>query len=130
LITAELLTLRLKNLINKRLIGQDYEKAAEQFLATQGLKTLARNFNCKLGEIDLICQQNEYLVFVEVRYRKSSQYGGAGGSISQSKQNKVKKAAQYYLQQKNINLNHCAIRFDVVTIDGKIDNLNWIKNAF
>ena len=122
--------MHLKNLLNKRLIGQDYEQVAAKYLATQEVSTLARNFNCKLGEIDLICRDKETLVFVEVRFRKSSDYGGASGSISPAKQNKVKKAAQYYLQQHNINLNHCAIRFDVVTIDGKIDNINWIKNAF
>ncbi|MCU4676667.1 YraN family protein [Catenovulum sp. 2E275] len=127
---AESPTLHLKTLLNKRLLGQDYEKAAARYLTKQGLTTLEYNFNCKLGEIDLICRENDTLVFVEVRFRKNSQYGGASASISVQKQNKVKKAAQFYLQQHNINLNHCAIRFDVVTIEGQISNLNWIKNAF
>lgn len=122
--------MRLKNLLNKRVIGQGYEKAAETFLETKGVITIERNFNCKLGEIDLICQADETLVFVEVRYRSDKSHGGAASSISPAKQHKVKKAALFYLQQQNINVNHCAIRFDVVTIDGKITNLNWIKNAF
>ncbi|WAJ70095.1 YraN family protein [Catenovulum adriaticum] len=122
--------MHLKNLLNKRIIGQGYEKAAETFLAKKGVTTIERNFNCKLGEIDLICQAGETLVFVEVRYRNNKSHGGAASSISPAKQRKVKKAALFYLQQQNINVNHCAIRFDVVTIDGEITNLNWIKNAF
>ncbi|MER2491564.1 YraN family protein [Catenovulum sediminis] len=116
--------------MNKRNIGQNFEQAAQEYLARQGIGCIERNFNCKMGEIDLICKDKDTFIFVEVRYRSASQYGNAAATISASKQNKVRKAAMMYLKLQGYNIHHTAIRFDVITIDGEIDTLNWIKNAF
>jgi putative endonuclease len=89
------------------------------------MRLLERNFCCRLGEIDLIMQEGQTLVFVEVRLRRSQQFGGAAASITHHKQQKLLKAAQIYLQKLK-TLPPC--RFDVVVTDG--DNMEWIKDAF
>ena len=60
---------------NKRKIGQDNENAAAEYLKQQGYEILAQNFYTRMGEIDLIARDDEYLVFVEVKYRRSASAG-------------------------------------------------------
>lgn len=106
--------------------GAYYEDVALNYLKEQGLKLKERNYRCKLGELDLLMQDNEFLVVVEVRYRKSNFYGGAIESITKSKQKKIIAATQHYLQQSKIK---SPIRFDVVGITGESAPV-WIKCAF
>ncbi|SFC54680.1 YraN family protein [Pseudoalteromonas denitrificans] len=114
---------------NSREKGQYYEIQAEGFLKQQGLKPIDRNYWCKLGEIDLIMQQKDTLVFIEVKYRKSALYGGALYALTQSKQKKLKKAIQFYIQQHQ--LQNSALRVDFVAINGQNPyQFNWIKNVF
>jgi putative endonuclease len=117
----------LKNLLNKRSLGDIKEQQAKQYLQAQGLVFVEQNFNCKLGEIDLIFSDTaaNILVFVEVKFRSSKQFGGAAASVTPSKQQKVKKAALFYLSQRKINP---SIRFDVVAFDN--EQINWIQSAF
>ncbi len=84
---------------NKRDIGQNFEKMACVYLQKQGLKLKDKNANFRVGEIDLIMTDHDQLVFVEVRYRKDNQYGGALASVTVQKQQKLIKAAQIYLQK-------------------------------
>ncbi len=107
--------------------GDQAERQALDFLQQQGLVLVCQNFRCKLGELDLVMREGETLVIVEVRFRKSEQFGGALASITRQKQGRIVAATQHYVIIHN--LSHRAIRFDVVAItgDGRID---WIKNAF
>lgn len=114
-----------------RSIGSAKEDLALAYLEQQGLTLVQRNFSSKLGEIDLIMRdpQNK-LIFVEVRYRNSTQYGGSAASISRGKQHHIVRTAKWYLR-----LNHKhhppLCRFDVVAINGgETNGINWIKNAF
>lgn len=116
--------------------GEYTEKLACQYLEQKCLKLIEKNFNCRLGEIDLIMKDNESLVFVEVRYRRNNDFGSGAESITASKQAKLIKTASIYLQQ-HAKLNKYPARFDVVSITGFIEteNINnidfdWIKNAF
>ena len=61
---------------NSRSRGNEFERRAERYLLEQGLRLLVRNYQCKLGEIDLVMSKGPDLVFVEVRYRKNSLFGG------------------------------------------------------
>lgn len=84
-------------------------------------------------EIDLIMQDAQTLVFVEVRLRKNTHYGGAGGSISQHKQQKIIRAAQHYLQRFGTQPPPC--RFDTVLIHTTLseqtrENVEWLRGAF
>lgn len=103
------------------------EEAAARYLQAAGLKLVARNYRSRRGEIDLIARDGGTLVFVEVRYRRSSRFGSAGASVDARKQQKLLATAHSYLQQKKLD---CPCRFDVVAIEGDAQNIQWIKNAF
>jgi putative endonuclease len=108
-------------------VGDNAEQRALQYLQQQGLQWLCSNFRCKYGELDLVMKDGASLVIIEVRYRKSEQFGGALESITAQKQAKIITATQHYLAANN--LYHLPIRFDVVAVSGD-NRLNWIKNAF
>lgn len=113
---------------NKAYKGQHAEKIACEYLQQQGLVLIDKNYHCRLGEIDLIMEHDDTLVFVEVRYRKNNLYGDAKESVTYKKQQKLQKAALHFLQQhKNRNA-----RFDVIAITGenKQQSFEWIQNAF
>jgi putative endonuclease len=99
--------------------GQAAEDAAAELLQTAGLRVLTRNYKTPGrggGEIDIIARDGNTLVFVEVRQRKSSAYGGAAASISPSKQARWRYAAQVYVQQFGSQPPDC--RFDAVLFEG------------
>lgn len=104
--------------------GRDAEERAARHLARHGLQILARNYRCRGGEIDLVCRDGATLVFVEVRLRTNSGYGGAAASITPAKQRRLVLAANHYLAGKSLP----ACRFDAVLLDG--ENIDWIRNAF
>jgi len=106
--------------------GERSEQQACNYLLKQGLQLIDKNFRCKQGEIDLIMQDLQTLVIVEVRFRKSKQYGGALESITAKKQSRIIATTQYYILTHKIK---SAIRFDVITLSNDTD-INWIKNAF
>ena len=112
--------------------GKDAELQALQHLQQQGLRLLAQNWLCKRGELDLVMLDGDTVVFVEVRYRKHAQWGGALASIDGRKRQKLILAAQFFLQKEH-RWADAPCRFDVVAIEstppGKAD-LNWLKDAF
>jgi putative endonuclease len=110
----------------KSLLGQSAESRAEAFLQTHGLTLVARNWRCRFGEIDLIMQDGATRVFVEVRLRSRSDFGGAAASVTPAKQKKLLAAARQYLTTLK-TLPPC--RFDVVALTGTAPP-DWIKNAF
>jgi putative endonuclease len=104
-------------------LGRLGEDRALAHLQAQGLTLLERNFLCKSGELDLIMLEGPMLVFVEVRRRASSRFGGAVYSVTPAKQQRLLRAAQYYLLRHKIPP---PCRFDLVTIDD--EKLSWIQN--
>ncbi|UZS61637.1 YraN family protein [Pseudomonas syringae] len=112
--------------------GREAEAFALQFLQQQGLRLIEQNWLCKRGELDLVMLDGDTVVFVEVRYRRHSGWGGAMESVDFRKQGKLVTAAQLFLQQATAWANH-PCRFDVIAIEGepgKAAPLNWIKSAF
>jgi putative endonuclease len=105
--------------------GKEAENHAASFLQSQGLRLVARNYRCRMGEIDLIMEHGSTLVFVEVRMRRSENFGGAAASITGHKQRKLIHAAQHFLQQQT---KQPSCRFDAVLMSG--DKIEWIKDAF
>jgi|SRR5580704_8009331 putative endonuclease len=117
--------------MNRREIGKEVELKALKFLQAKGLCLIVQNYTCKMGEVDLIMQDKEDIVFVEVRSRNRLDYGSASDTINHTKQRKIVKTATLFLQ-KNGWLYKVYSRFDVVVLQF-IDNewqLEWIKNAF
>ncbi len=107
--------------------GAAAERLAEQHLCAAGLRVLARNYQCRLGEIDLVCSEGDVLVFVEVRQRRSERYGGAAGSITAAKRLRILSAARHYLMRLG---REPACRFDVVLLRGVTRQIEWIRSAF
>lgn len=108
--------------------GDAAEALAERFLQAQGLTTIARNYRCRAGEIDLIMRDRDSVVFVEVRLRRSSAFGGAGASIDVAKQRRLILAAQHYLSTLNVTP---ACRFDAILMNSlETRDVEWIRNAF
>lgn len=108
-----------------RSIGAAAEQRAADHLARRGLKLVERNYRCRGGEIDLIMQDGATLVFVEVRARAPSRFGGAAESITRTKQARVILAARHYLARHGLD---APCRFDVVLLDG--GECAWIRSAF
>ena len=104
------------------------EQLAAQYLQQQGLKLLQINYRCRLGEIDLILQDGDTHVFVEVRLRSSSAFGGAAASIDARKQAKIVRTAQHYLSKLH-RIPPC--RFDAILMQSTdMNKIEWLKNAF
>jgi putative endonuclease len=124
--------LKLFNTSNKKAVGDAAEGQALAYLQDQGLTHITSNFQCKLGEIDLIMKTADTLVFVEVKFRSSSRYGQASEMVTASKQKKLINTAAYYLQ-KTPKFRNFPCRFDVVALkpdSTQEHQINWIPNAF
>lgn len=107
--------------------GRHAENIAAAFLQRQGLALVARNYRCRFGEIDLIARDGKTLVFVEVRMRSSTSFGGAAASITAAKRAKLTRAARHYLAG---TARMPACRFDALLVSGADHSVEWIKNAF
>jgi putative endonuclease len=111
--------------VNRR--GVAAEALAAGYLEERGLKIIARNYRCRLGEIDLIARQGGTTIFIEVRSRKSSAFGGAAGSITARKRARLIRAARHYLSGTRA-MPPC--RFDALLIEGDPPRIEWIRDAF
>ena len=110
--------------------GKLGEDLACAYLTEKGYRILQRNFRCRLGEIDIIAQTAEFLVFVEVKLRKNDRYGSAAEYVTTAKQARIRNTAKYYLTYRAANLQP---RFDVIEVtadNGKVSNINHIEDAF
>lgn len=112
--------------MNQREIGSKYEHIAGSYLERQGYKILEYNYHCRRGEIDLIAQDGEYLVFCEIKYRKSRMTGSPVEAVDVYKRRKLWKTAEYYLLRHRLFDVPC--RFDVIGIEDH--RITLIKNAF
>lgn len=111
----------------RRATGDRFEGAARSFLETRGLCFVKANFLCRHGEIDLVMREGETLVFVEVRYRRGSAFGGALASITAAKRRRIVSAAHVWLAGRPRDAwRPC--RFDVMAFEGS--GVEWIRGAF
>jgi len=112
--------------------GRLWEARAADYLEGHGLRVIARGFRCRVGELDLVCQDGHHLVIVEVRARSSGALASAIESIGPSKRRRIVLATRYLLLRHR-EWHAAPIRFDVVAFDG-IDmptpEIRWIRNAF
>jgi len=114
----------------RKAAGDAAEALAARYLEGRGLRVLARNFRCRGGELDLVCRHGDTLVFVEVRLRRRSDFGGAAASITGRKQARIILAARHFLAR-HPALARFACRFDCVVmadLDGA--SLEWLRDAF
>lgn len=114
--------------MNKTQIGNKAELEACNYLTQQELQIIQKNFKAlPYGEIDIIALDNDVLVFIEVKYRKSDSFGFAQEMVTPSKQSKIINTANIFLQQNPLYENK-ECRFDVIAINNS--NIDWLKNAF
>lgn len=110
--------------MNTRKIGAFYEESACEYLKEQGITIIERNFRCHQGEVDIIGRDKNCVIFFEVKYRRSEEFG-ALNAVSRTKQKKICRCADYYIM---IHPWICQIRYDVIGItDTRIE---WVENAF
>ena len=111
--------------------GKQAEAIAANYLSKQGIKIIERNFHCRFGEIDLIGLTDQYLVFIEVRYRKDEHYMTVFETIDKHKCRKLVTTSEYYLNSHR-KYQDMTCRYDVIGITGEISDpaIEWIKNAF
>jgi putative endonuclease len=116
--------------INRRIQGKAGEDLAARFLERNGMKIIERNYRFERGEIDLIAEEGDELVFVEVKARRSTVFGTPEDAVTEEKQEQVYSVADGYLFEHNIDNRPC--RFDVVAIEFKNDtaDIRHIRNAF
>jgi putative endonuclease len=112
--------------------GLHWERAASEYLARHGIRTMLRRYRCRLGELDLVCADGATLVFVEVRARRAGARVSAIESVDARKRRRIIVAARHLLMRRPA-WQRRTMRFDVVAIDG-IDaeepQFTWIRAAF
>jgi len=107
--------------------GARAEEACAGVLRRAGLRIVARNWRCRHGEIDLVAEDGEMLVFAEVRLRRNGSYGGAAESLTRAKRARLLAAAALYTAGRRER----PCRFDVLLLDA-LDppRIEWIRDAF
>lgn len=113
--------------MNKRQLGSEFEQQAAEYLKQKGYKILEFNFRNRFGEIDIVAKEQEYLCFVEVKYRKENNCGYASEAVDYRKQQNILRVANYYLMKNKLS-EWTPCRFDVVAMDG--DRIELIQNAW
>ena len=118
---------------NARLLGQWGEEQVAEKLRRDGWVIAARNFRCRMGELDIVAKNETFLAFVEVKLRKDDRFGSACEAVTPSKQRKLRAAAQYYLMVHPTKLQP---RFDVAEVYApqgvrtETPAIYYIENAF
>ncbi|SDB10347.1 putative endonuclease [Pseudobutyrivibrio sp. YE44] len=113
--------------MNYRKQGNDFEQLAADYLKNNGMKILKQNFYCKMGEVDIVGKDGDYLVFVEVKYRKNKRTGSAVEAVNYNKKRKISRCADVYMMMNHVS-SDTSVRFDVVAIEE--GHLSHFKNAF
>ena len=113
-------------------IGKDGETAAVAYIKNKGYKILKQNYHSRFGEIDIVAEKENFIVFIEVKTRQVNTKFIAFEAVDTFKQKKIIKTAMIYLSENNITLQP---RFDVIAVlfkenSGRIEEINHIKNAF
>lgn len=116
-----------------RMLGRWGEMKTAEYLRKKGYTILAAGYHCRYGEIDLIAADKNFICFVEVKLRKSSQFAHAREFVDIRKQNRIRMTAEFYLQEIPVKLQP---RFDVAEvyapegISTKNLQINYLENAF
>ena len=115
----------------RRRVGQEGESTAERYLRRKGYRIVARNLRSSVGELDIVAEDGQVLVFVEVKARRTDTFGGAIHAVHQRKQAKLIQLAAQYLARHHIKDRLC--RFDVVLLQNAgaaAPQIEHIQNAF
>lgn len=119
-------------MLNNKFTGKIGEDIAGRYLASNGYNILQRNYRTKYGEIDIIAKEGDYIVFIEVKTRRSQNFGYPREAVDKYKQSRIRNIASLYMAAKK--LRDKKVRFDVVEVvlneNNNIKSILIIKNAF
>ena len=117
---------------NKQTIGKLGEDIAAKYLLDNGAKIIERNFRFDRGEIDIVAECDETLVFIEVKTRTNLEFGTPVEAVNRKKAAQIKKTAEGFMIDRGNEIDYNEIRFDIIGILllGEKENINHIKNAF
>jgi putative endonuclease len=115
--------------IDRHCLGSAAEERAAQLLRRAGCDIIARNFRCRMGELDIVARRGPLLIIAEVRLRSTAAFGGAAASITAAKRARIVRAARYLLTRKP-SLTNLAVRFDTLLLSTSTGPIEWIEGAF
>ncbi len=114
--------------------GRQAESEARVYLERQGFKFIGSNYKNKIGEIDLIMTDGDFLVFIEVKLKTGTQNGNPEDMIDTRKLYQIKRTAEAYAVENNLNIYKQKVRIDAVCIvkntDNTIERINHYKNLY
>lgn len=116
-----------------RQLGRWGEALVAEDLRRKGWTVVATNFRCRMGELDIVAENERYLAFVEVKLRKNGKFGAACEAVGPAKQRKLRAAAEFYLMSRPTELQP---RFDVAEVYApqgvrtEVPSIGYIENAF
>lgn len=113
---------------DNKIIGDGGEKLAEAYLVSHGYRILGKNYKTALGEIDIIATDETTLIFVEVKTRRSLEYGYPSQAVTYIKQKKISQVAAQYI--KRFKLFDVPVRFDIIEVYLSSSEINHIEGAF
>ncbi len=113
--------------MNTTLVGREGEAKAAEYLRKKRYDIIGANYRCRFGELDLIAQKGNLVIFVEVKLRKNDRFGAAADAVTGSKREKLRKAALSWLAATDCT---APTRFDVIEIYTETGRINHIENAF
>ena len=116
-------------LMDRQQAGRTAEARAAQALQQAGFTVIARNYRCRLGELDIVAQRAQLLVIAEVRLRSRPQFGGAAASINPAKRLRIIHATRFLLRTQPA-LAQLVVRFDALLLSGADSPIEWIEAAF
>jgi putative endonuclease len=115
--------------VDRQHIGREAEERAAQLLQQSGFTIVARNFHCRMGELDIIARRAQLLVIAEVRLRSRAEFGGAAHSITAAKRVRIVRATRFLLCVRPA-LANLSVRFDALLLSAPDGPIEWIEAAF
>ncbi|MEG1761310.1 MAG: YraN family protein [Hydrogenoanaerobacterium sp.] len=114
----------------KRRIGNGGEDRAAEYLEDENYKIIQRNYNTGVGEIDIIAQNDKYIIFAEVKTRSEASLETPAEAVTKAKQRRIIKTTQKYLSENSCSLQPRFDVIEVITSEGAITGINHLENAF
>jgi putative endonuclease len=115
--------------LRRQQLGAAAEERAAQLLRSAGYAIVARNFRCRMGELDIVARRGAQLVIAEVRLRSSCRFGGPAASVGAAKRARIVRATRYLLMRQPA-LAGLAVRFDTLLLGASDGPIEWIEAAF
>jgi putative endonuclease len=115
--------------LRRQQLGAAAEERAVQLLQRAGYAIVARNFRCRMGELDIVARRGAQLVIAEVRLRSSRGFGGPAASVGAAKRARIVRATRYLLMREPA-LAGLAVRFDTLLLSASDGPIEWIEAAF